>query len=222
MHYILSLFSCIGHSAWSLPDQTFFLACIKTSTKLHVQEISIHAPHSSIVLVSITRHCALASSLFFYPYITYTASFSGNIIIEAKKKALEEAKKYHAGDVFWVDGSKFSQGHVGAAACWKEKDLNKWENKSDFLGKNKDIIDAELWAITIGLETARKLTVNSRPTSVTIFSDSREALTSLGQLSSQARNTYLRSLICQKVSDLESKGRSVTIQWIPRCWTGWA
>ena len=41
----------------------------------------------------------------------------GNVIIDGKKKALEEAKKYRPGDVFWVDGSKLSQGNAGAAVC---------------------------------------------------------------------------------------------------------
>lgn len=99
--------------------------------------------------------------------------------------------------------------------CAGRTDLNNWEHKSVFPEKNKEIIDAELWAIAIGLETAGKLILNSHPTPVTIFSDSREALTSLGQLSSRARNTYLRSLICQEASDLGSKGHSVTIRWIP-------
>lgn len=110
-------------------------------------------------------------------------NFSGNVIIEAKKKALEESKKYRAGNIFWVDGSKPSQGNAGAATCWKDKNLNKLENKSAFLGKNKEIIDAELWAILIGLETSGKITLDTHQTPITSFSDSREALNSLCQLS---------------------------------------
>ena len=92
------------------------------------------------------------------PSLSFDINLSGNIIIEAKNKALEEAKKYRAEYVIWVDGSKLSQGNAGAAACWKDKNHNRWENKSIFLGKNKEIIDAELWAIAIGLETAGKIT----------------------------------------------------------------
>lgn len=47
------------------------------------------------------------------------------------------------------------------AVCWKDKDFNSWKNASVFLGKNKEIIDAELWAIADGLETARKTTSNN-------------------------------------------------------------
>lgn len=43
--------------------------------------------------------------------------FSGNIIIEAEKKAVEKARKYRAGNVFWVDGFKLSQKNAEAAIC---------------------------------------------------------------------------------------------------------
>lgn len=114
-----------------------------------------------------------------------------NVIIEGKKKALEEAKKYRAGYVFWVDGSKLSRGNAGAAMCWKGKERDGWKNSSIFLGKNKEIIDAELWAIAIGLGTAEKVILYSHQTAITIFSDSREALTTLCQLSSRTRTPYL-------------------------------
>ena len=39
MHCILPLLACISHEAWSLPDLSFSLTCIKTGTQLYVQEI---------------------------------------------------------------------------------------------------------------------------------------------------------------------------------------
>lgn len=98
---------------------------------------------------------------------------------------------------------------------WNDKDYNGWKNRSVFLGQNKEIIDAELWAIALGLEIAGKITLNSNQTPTTIFSDSREALTTLCQLSSRTQTPYLRNLIFQKASDMESKGHSVTIRWTP-------
>lgn len=119
-----------------------------------------------------------------------------------------------------VLGSKLSQGNVGAAVCWKDKDCNSWKSISAFLGKNKvgknkETVDGELWAIANGLEVARKTTLNSHNTPITIFSDSQEALAKLRQLSSHTSAPYLRSLIYQETSDLESKGHFVTIRWIP-------
>ena len=59
--------------------------------------------------------------------------------------------------------------------------------------------------IANGLEVARKTTLNSHNTPITIFSDSQEALAKLRQLSSHTSAPYLRSLIYQETSDLESK-----------------
>lgn len=58
--------------------------------------------------------------------------FTGDIIIECKKQALQEAKKYRAGLDLWTDGSKLDQGNVGAAVCRKDKKLDKWKDKSVF------------------------------------------------------------------------------------------
>lgn len=141
------------------------------------------------------------------------AGFSG-IVIEEKKKAVEEAKKYGTGHAFWVDGSKLRQGNAVAAVCWKEEQRN-WKNSSIFLGINKEIIDAELWAIATRLDAARKITLQSPQTAVTIFSDSREAFNTLGQSSVHTANPYLRNQIYQiyqKLSDMERKGKPVTLR----------
>ncbi len=57
--------------------------------------------------------------------------FKGRIIIQAKKHAIEEAKKYWPGLVKWTDGSKLDQG-AGAAVCWRRKSLNPWKEKVFF------------------------------------------------------------------------------------------
>ncbi len=41
--------------------------------------------------------------------------FTGKIVIQPKKEALEEAKKYRTGLVMWIDESKLDHGRVGAA-----------------------------------------------------------------------------------------------------------
>lgn len=71
------------------------------------------------------------------PRPRYDSNFSKIVIIEAKKKALEEAKKYRAGFVIWVDGSKLSQGNAGAAACWNDKISTNGKTKVLFLAKIK-------------------------------------------------------------------------------------
>ena len=143
--------------------------------------------------------------------------FSGKIVIQPKKNALEEARKYRAGLVMWTDGSKLDHGtgRVGAAVCWKEKTLDSWKEKSVFLGRNKEILDAELWAILEALDIAAKETRNMANAPVTIFCDSQEALRAIEHPPSHKRNRFLRGSIYEKTKKLESNKHHVTIRWIP-------
>ena len=52
---------------------------------------------------------------------------------------------------------------------------DRWKEKSIFLGKNKKILDAELWAISGALGIASK-TVNIGRTPITIFCDLQKQL----------------------------------------------
>ena len=61
--------------------------------------------------------------------------FTGKVVIQPKKEALEETKKYRTGLVMWTDGSKLDHGRAGATVCWREKALDSWKEKSAFLGK---------------------------------------------------------------------------------------
>lgn len=76
-------------------------------------------------------------------------------------------------------------------------------------GKNKEILDAELWAIAIALEAAKKETRGNLRAPITVFKDSREALTTTQQLSPRISSPYLRDLIYQRTLDLKNVGRSV-------------
>ncbi len=101
----------------------------------------------------------------------------------------------------WVDGSKLDQGNAGAAVCWKDKVSNSWKSTAVFLGKNKEILDAELWAIANGLDVARKITQETN-TPITIFSDSQEALTEIQKVNPYTGSPYLKSLIHQKTANI--------------------
>ena len=68
--------------------------------------------------------------------------FEEQVIIEAPKDALEQAKRGCRGLVLWTDGSKLVLGNVGAAVCWNDKISNQWKERSVFLGKNKEVLDA--------------------------------------------------------------------------------
>ena len=138
--------------------------------------------------------------------------FKGKIFIQAKKDALEEAKKYRPGLVMWTDGSKLNHGRVGAAVCWREKAIDFWKEKSTYLGKNKEILDAELWAILSALDIAAKKTLNAKNAPITIFCDSQKVLRVIEHPPSHRGNRFLRGFIYEKVEKFESNGHHVTIR----------
>ncbi len=142
---------------------------------------------------------------------------SGKIVIQPKKNAFEDARKYRTGLVMWTDGSKLDHGtgRVGAAICWKEKTLDSWKEKSIFLSKNKEILDAELWVILEALDIVAKETQNMTNAPVTIFCEPQEALRAIEHLPSHKRNRFLRGSIYEKTKKLESNKHHVTIRWIP-------
>lgn len=104
------------------------------------------------------------------------APFPGDVIIEGKENAnWTSKKKYQVGIVLWTDGSRLDTGNVGAAVIWRDKSLNKRRETSLFLRENKKILDAELWAISIALEAAKRETGGNFSAPITVFTDSREA-----------------------------------------------
>ena len=59
---------------------------------------------------------------------------------------------------------------------WKDISLNKWKVTSLFFGKNKEVLDGELWAISTALKTAKSETKSDFDTPITVFIDSWEAV----------------------------------------------
>lgn len=55
------------------------------------------------------------------------------------------------------------------AVHWREKTLDLWKERSVFFGKNKEVLNAKLWAISDTLGIAANNILN---TPVTIFCDS--------------------------------------------------
>ncbi len=113
--------------------------------------------------------------------------------------------------VLWADGLKLDQGQTAAAVCWEDKSAAKWKERTIFLGRNKEILDAELWAISEALEIAKKL-ASPRTRSVTIFSDLQKALGAIALPRTSQENRYLRSLLYEKTEELQQIGHLTTFQ----------
>ena len=132
-----------------------------------------------------------------------------NVIIKSKKETLEAARSDRPGLVLWPDGSKLGYGCTGAAVFWKEG--RRWKEKSFFSRKNKEILEAELWAILKSLEVAKN-TEFAGNTSVTVFCDSQTALKAIALPPAAQQNRVLRGLIRQKTEDLERTGHRTSFE----------
>lgn len=89
--------------------------------------------------------------------------FPGKIIIQETKTAISEAKNDTSTLALWSDGSKVESGGAGAAVVWKNLTSHKWEVCRISLGKNKEILDAELWGISQALKIALKEITPRKP-----------------------------------------------------------
>ena len=59
----------------------------------------------------------------------------------------------------WTDGSRFDTGEAGAACVWKRED-GSWTGRRFHLGANKDVFDAEVFAIYQALKALRPATAS--------------------------------------------------------------
>ena len=119
-----------------------------------------------------------------------------------------------AGLVLRTDGSKLDQGQVAAAVCWEDSFTGRWKEESEYLGKNQEIVDAELWAILEALDIANKSAIGS-DVPVTIFCDSQKALIAIARPSTCQKYRFLRDLIYKRTEDLHRNGHHIKFIWVP-------
>ena len=73
-------------------------------------------------------------------------AFPGAIVIDEKDMVLYVARNWGAPeDTIWTDGSRLEGGAVGVACVWRERET--WSGHRFFLGNNKEVFDAETFAI---------------------------------------------------------------------------
>jgi hypothetical protein len=139
----------------------------------------------SPVLVEVTRMLWTRSSL------------KGRVVREDAEAAQSSAETWspNKGTAIFTDGSKLVDGSTGCAAVWKGPD-GWWQGHMLFMGRNKEVFDAELYAIWIGLKAAKDNTEAwaAGPRAVTIFTDALNKL--CGHHLFQRRVDSLRQLLC--------------------------
>lgn len=142
------------------------------------------------------------------------AEFPGKVVIQEPKTAIGEAKKDVSDLALWSDGSKLESGGAGAAVIWKNSTSHRWNVRKVSLGKNKEMLDAELWGISEALKIAPKENTSRKAGTITVFSDSQAAIKQLQESKSNAGQA-LKIQIFKRAKQLHTHGGELVVRWIP-------
>ena len=133
------------------------------------------------------------------------------VIVEKKEDALKTASEWsdHQRTV-WTDGSRLENGTVGAALAFKEKD--GWATRGTYLGKNKEVFDAEVFAILQALNLLNDR--EEREQRYTVFSDSQAAIARVQHDRTGPAQALAKAAI-RAVNSITSRDSTITLRWTP-------
>ena len=80
--------------------------------------------------------------------------FPGRIVVEEREEALRRAMGWKGPDTVWTDGSRQETGEVRAACVWETP--GGWTGQRYHLATNKEVFDAEVFAIYRALGTIER------------------------------------------------------------------
>ena len=123
--------------------------------------------------------------------------------------ALDNAKNCYvnACETIWTDGSRLGNGRVGAACAWRTRERS-WEDKRFHLGDNKEVFDAEVFAIYQALRTFESRGRSGRRFAV--FSDCQPAIQEAGSDALGPGQCWARAII-EVATRLVASGNEVAV-----------
>ena len=137
-------------------------------------------------------------------------TFPGLCEIAPEAQALETAREWRAQGTIWTDVSRVDDGKVGAACAWQTED--GWTGRLFHLGNNKEVFDAEIFAIYQALKVFEAREQAGRKYAV--FSDSQAAIRRAATDSMGPGQQWARAII--EVADrVMARGNEISIIWIP-------
>ena len=113
-------------------------------------------------------------------------------------------------DTVWTDGSRLEDKRVGGAVAFKEG--NGWSQRGVYLGRNKEVFDAEVFAIRLALQVLDERAERDR--SYTIFSDSQAALSRVQHDRTGPGQTLAIDAITT-ARGITSRGNDICLRWTP-------
>ena len=137
-------------------------------------------------------------------------AFPGQIVIDSQQQALDIARSWTADNTLWTDGSRLQCGKVGAACAWTTP--QGWTGQHFHLGSNKEVFDAEVFAIYQSLRVIDQRQETGR--NYTIFVDSTSAIERIRTdcLGPGQQFAIAATEVCNRIM---SRQNEVTIRWVP-------
>ena len=140
-------------------------------------------------------------------------AFLGRVVIQEKEQALAVAGGWDTDspNTVWTDGSRLDSGDVGAA-CASSGGGGEWVGQGFYLGHNKEVFDAEIFAIYQAMRILdRQQAIGQQ---YTIFSDSQAAIQHIRTDTMGPGQQWARAAM-EVHACLTARGNEVTIRWVP-------
>ena len=137
--------------------------------------------------------------------------FQGEVCVESKEDALRTAQEWtDQARIVWTDGSRLEDGGVGAAWVWRQD--GEWKGEGIFLGTNKEVFDAEVYAIHRAVELLNER--GEAGQSYTVFSDSQAAIFQVQHEECGPAQALARAAV-ESSYELRARDNEITIRWTP-------
>ena len=132
---------------------------------------------------------------------------------------MEQAQEWsRPSTTIWTGGSRLDNGRVGAACAWQDQDGERM-GRQFYLGDNKEVFDAEVYAIYQALKVFEERRQAGKK--YTIFSDCQPAIQRVRTDRLGPGQRWAKASI-EVASRIAAVGSSVEVIWVPhtRGWRG--
>ena len=128
----------------------------------------------------------------------------------SREGALNTAAAWSQRDTIWIDGSRLEDGRVGAACVWQTS--GGWDGRCFHLRDNKEVFDAETYAIAQALNILDRRQEKGRR--YTVFVDSTSAIDRIMTDGIGPAQSFGVAAIegCTRVM---ARNNKVTVRWVP-------
>jgi ribonuclease HI len=139
------------------------------------------------------------------------------VLIESREKAEQTALSTDEPEMrcIWTDGSRDDLGNVGAAVAWKEG--TEWTGLKYRLGRNKEVFDAELFALlraTIMIGDQVEEMISEEVQKIIIFTDSQAALNRIQHNEPGPGQTWASAII-RSTEEICRQNIQLEFRWVP-------